>query len=492
MGPMRKISVLLFVLLCGFAPAFASAAAVRSLSVGMSGADVKALQQALVDKGYLSTSATGTFGPATLAAVKKFQCASGIICKGVAFGTVGPATRAALGLAGAGSAAFEVSGWLPYWREATGTADVSAHIKQLTSVMPFGYVVQNDGGLSDAFKLEADTPTSPTASALLSLARGNGVKVVPTIMWSNGSAIASILSDPTSRQTLEDSIAAVATRNNFDGVDIDFENKPAETKDDFSLFLQGLKQRLGTRLLYCAIEARTPVADRYDGTPPPDATEYANDFTAIGTYCDRVELMTYDQQTEDVALDKTATEAAGPYIPVSDPAWVAKVVNLTAQSIPKSKIVIGIPTYGYEWKVTPMQLSGFRFDLQWAFNPRYAEALARSLGTTPSRNQADELSFIYNPQAAASVAAVAAASNGNVSSSSGTGLGSATAAYTNGATVPASDGTYDIVWWSDAKAIADKVALAKKLGVRGVALFKLDGGEDPNMWNALPGSLASR
>ena len=39
--------------------------------------------------------------------------------------------------------------------------------------------------------------------------------------------------------------------------------------------------------------------------------------------------------------------------------------------------------------------------------------------------------------------------------------------------------------WSDAQAIKSKIDLAKKLGVRGVAIFKIDGGEDPAMWEIL-------
>ena len=45
--------------------------------------------------------------------------------------------------------------------------------------------------------------------------------------------------------------------------------------------------------------------------------------------------------------------------------------------------------------------------------------------------------------------------------------------------------SYRLVTWQDSQAIADKVALAKQLGIRGVAVFKFDGGQDPKMWDVL-------
>ncbi|HEY4514639.1 MAG TPA: LamG-like jellyroll fold domain-containing protein [Candidatus Paceibacterota bacterium] len=65
----------------------------RTLSIGSRGADVTALQQILISKGFLvGTTATGYFGSMTKAAVQKYQGANGIS----AIGTVGPLTRAKL------------------------------------------------------------------------------------------------------------------------------------------------------------------------------------------------------------------------------------------------------------------------------------------------------------------------------------------------------------------------------------------------------------
>lgn len=336
--------------------------------------------------------------------------------------------------------ALEVTGWIPYWRVASGTADAAAHLDQLTSVMPFGYIVQNDGSIHDAFDV-----TGTTSAAFLAAARSERVRIVPTFMWSNGEAIHAVLSKKASRKALVERIVDIVEEHEFDGADIDFEGKYARTKNHFSSFLKELSARLAQKTLSCTIEARTPPEAAFDVIPKN--IQRANDFKAIDKYCDRVNLMTYDQGTIDLRLNSLA--AGQPYIPVSDPRWVEKVVRLAAKEISKKKILIGVPTYGYEYDLIPLSISGYRYELQWAFNPRYAtEELVPQFGVTPVRNAAGELSFTYTPT-----------------------------------TTPAST---RIVWWSDAEAIRQKVELAKKLGVRGVAIFKLDGGQDAAMWSVLP------
>lgn len=445
--------------------------AARSLVLGHSGADVKAAQTQLVSRGYLAAGKnTGYFGPLTLAAVKKFQCAEKIACSGTGYGVIGPKTQAALGVGG--PSRFEISGWIPYWRTATGTADVLPHLSQLTSVMPFGYTMKNNGTLADTAKLTQEPWISFMAEA-----RRKGVKVVPTVMWGNGEGIHRILSNTATRIALEDEIAAVVKANNFDGIDIDFEAKKYETVNYFSTFLKGLKMRLGTKLLYCTIEARMPITDRYlEGqTVPPDAMHYANDYKALNKYCDRVEIMAYDQGT--IARRLNAARSA-PYAPVSDPAWVESLVNLAAQDIAKNKLILGIATYGYEYTVTPIPGDGYQYKRLWAFNPKYALDIAAKLGITPQRTSAEEMGFTYD----AKILEPAPAADSTIVQQNGFPV--TTVAENTGSSVGSAQ-PFNYMTWNDATAIAAEVALAKRLGIRGVALFKFDGGEDPLTWSVL-------
>jgi spore germination protein len=472
-------------------PGFALAAT-RSLSVGMSGTDVTTVQKELIAKEYLAAGkATGYFGPLTEAAVKKFQCDQKIICSGASvsgYGIVGPKTRAALigdhavdpgntavltgrSLTGPATGAFEISGWIPYWRTATGTQDVLPHLDKLTSVMPFGYTMKNDGTLADTAKL-----TEEPWKSFIEEARKHKVRIIPTVMWGDGDSIHRILSDTQKRIALEDEIARVVKENNWDGIDIDFEAKKHETINYFSTFLKGLYQRMGDKWVYCTIEARMPLEDRFSpgATIPPDATDFANDFVALNKYCDRIELMAYDQGTINVRLNAART---APYAPVADPSWVENMVSLMAQTISKNKIILGIPTYGYEYTVTPTQ-SGYQYKRLWAFNYKYATDIAAQLGITPQRNSAGEMGFSYDPAKLA-----AAAPTGDESTQTQQQLPTTTVAQNLGAvnfTQP-----FNFLSWSDAQAIKDKVDLAHRMGLRGVAIFKFDGGEDQAMWDVL-------
>ena len=368
---------------------------------------------------------------------------------------------------------FEVSGWIPYWRKATGTTETLAHIDTFREINPFGFTVKNDGTLFDAAKIGEEPWTT-----LIAKAKQKNIRVVPTVMWSHAEVMDSVLRNAKKRQALEDEIVAMVKDNGFDGVDIDFEGKKAETKKFFSLFLKGLHMRLGSKKwLDCSIEARTPLESRYD-TIPKDI-QYANDFVAINAYCDRVRIMAYDQGTIDIVLNRART---APYIPVADPAWVAKSVELAAKTISKKKIVIGIATYGYEYEMTKLSEYGYRYDVQWAFNPKYAIDLAASLGITPQRNASGEMSFMYRPTAAP---VPPSTSNDPATDSGAANVATVLTGIAQDAPNETITGPVNIVWWSDAKAIKDKVDLAKKLGVRGVAIFKIDGGMDPAAWAIL-------
>ena len=341
------------------------------------------------------------------------------------------------------SAPFEISGWIPYWRSATGTAEFLTHIDTFKEINPFAYTVKNDGSLSDQMALNA----APWPS-LIQLAHLKQIRVIPTVMWSDGAAIDKVLRNPELRAYHIQNIVSMVKSGGFDGVDIDYEAKLAKTQPYFTLFLKQLYAAMGKSWVECTIEARTP-ADSRSNTTPDNPKDYANDYKALNSYCDRVRVMAYDQASVDQKLTTTVT---GPYIPVADPKWVDKVLTLAEKDILKKKLMLGVATYGYEYKVTPLS-SGYAYDLQWAFNPKYATDLASSLNLTPQRNASGELSFTYKP------------------------LGN-----TAGAVL---DSSFNMLWWSDASAIADKVALAKAHGLRGVSVFKIDGGADPNVWSVL-------
>jgi spore germination protein YaaH len=417
------------------------------------------------------------------------RAASAGIVSMLALSIIGSAVAPTAAFAASNSSSsnsIQISGWIPYWATAKGTADADAHLSQTTEINPFGYSVKSDGTLSDTMNL-----SDPAWQNLFKDARAKGVKIVPTVMWSDTAGIYNILSNPTLRATHVQSIVNAVKQGGFDGIDIDYEGKSAETRDAYSAFLTELSAALyksdKNDVLDCTIEARMPLEARYAGTPPANI-EYANDLPTINKVCDRVRLMTYDQQTADLQLN--AAHSKELYAPVADTAWVQKVVDYMDTDINRSKIMIGVATYGAEWQaMSNPNGSGFTYTKTSSFNPQYALDVAKQYNITPSRNASGELyiSYVDKNQPAVLPSNDVLSSLAPSGTDSGYLAAAGALAYSKKTSKQA---PVTFLTWSDAQAIQDKAKLAEKLGVAGIAIFKFDGGEDPNMWNAIA-SVAS-
>lgn len=229
------------------------------------------------------------------------------------------------------AADLKVAGWIPWWQDTDGVKSATKQIKKLDTIHPFAFEVTMNGVLVDKAGLKDRNWRN-----LFKLAGRNDVDVIPSILWNDGTAILAVLSDKDKRQNHIENIIDMVKDGNYDGIDIDYESKLAETKDYFSTFLRELKDELDGKSLTCTVEARTPPDSLYRTVPT--TIEYANDYKEIAKYCDVVELMTYDQQRADLKLNDT--RKGEPYIPVSDPAWVEKVIQLALKDIPADKIML--------------------------------------------------------------------------------------------------------------------------------------------------------
>ena len=370
------------------------------------------------------------------------------------------------------SKALTVAGWIPYWAGEDGINDARAHLSKLNTVYPFVFTVKDDGSLKDQGHLEGDAWQN-----LFDRAREKHVAIIPTITTGNGAQIENILGTSTTRNAHIANIIAMVKGGNYDGVDIDYENRTKNSIDDFSTFLTDLKKGLKDKTLVCTIEPRTPPDSLWKVIPKP--LPYSNDYAVIAKVCDSVQVMAYDQQRADIKLN--ATRVGLPYYPNADTAWVEKVVKNTLKSIPKEKLSLGIPTYGRNVTLTVSPQWFQEYTLVGSINQEDAMSIASDTNAVSSKNVAGEQVLTYLPKdMPAKLAKAIAAEHVAKGTPKGMKVALQALAYANrtGKTV-----RVRMAWWSDADAASEKVSLAQKYGLAGVALFKIDGKEDQRVWN---------
>ncbi len=363
----------------------------------------------------------------------------------------------------------EVGGWIPWWSDTSGIKSATKNIKKLDTVYPFVYEVDAAGSVIDKANL-----SERQWQNFFKIARRNGVEVIPTVAWFDGDQIHPVLSNKQLRDEQIASIVRIVEQGKFDGINIDYEDKNSETKDYFSTFLKDLKAALDGKLLTCAIEARTPAKDLY--VTVPDTINYANDYKEIAKHCDRIELMTYDQQRADLTLNKKRT--GYPYAPVADKEWVEKVIKLALEDFPEDKVLVGVATYGRAWDVTvaPDWFSGYARVA--TLNPPRIMELSKKIYRTPiGRSAGGEAIMSYFPEDTT----WEKLNKQKLPKGTPKGMEAAAKAlaYANktGETV-----SVRFITYSDAKAVAEKLELTNKYKLRGTVMFKIDGEEDQAIW----------
>jgi len=366
------------------------------------------------------------------------------------------------------AANLDVGAWIPWWSEETGAERALEHIHDIDVLYPFVFEV-TDGGIP-VNKVDF---SDEHWEELFDEARERDIPIIPTIAWFDGAAMQQVLSNQTRRSIHVQLIALYARLYEVDGINIDYEQKRAATKDDSSLFLQELKAALGDKTLTCTVEARMRPERRYRDVPA--TIEYANDYEEMNRHCDWVEIMAYDQQRADFVLNN---ERQGvPYNPVADIDWVEEVVDLALEDFDKEKILLGVATYGRAWDVT-VAADWYKNYTKVATlnNPRIQE-LSKKYDAPIGRTAGGEAVITYFPED--SVWKIF----NQLPTPAGTPKGyEAAAKALLAATVADVVIPVRMVTWSDAQAIEDKVDLATKYGLQGVAIFKVDGEEDEKLW----------
>jgi spore germination protein len=364
---------------------------------------------------------------------------------------------------GATKAPFYYGVWLPYWQGQNGAANISQNLDRLDEVSPFSYEIGSGGTLIDDLNIDSGS-WAPWFSAV----REDNIKILPTIADFDPNAIYNLLSNTASRQAEENRIAALVKTQDFDGIDIDFESMDSDTRPYYSLFIEGLAERLhpAGKELTCTVEARTPPADLYQ-TIPSDIV-YPENYSILNEYCDEVRVMAYDEDTIDLTLDASKGNGAL-YAPVADPDWVKEVLSDTLPYINPKKVMLGIPTYGYEYEVSWNQ-GVTTYTRVRAFD--YLDAMDRAdwLGLTPTRDDADELSFTYASTTYLTEPPILV-----------TDVLSPIEPLALTTINPNATTTF-FVSFPDAQSILDEINIAKADGLRGAMLFKADGDIDPLTW----------
>ena len=234
------------------------------------------------------------------------------------------------------------SGWIPYYAIKTSLPATLNNIDLMREVMPFWYTLKFNG--SKVSITDLYTPANPSVpiSQTLSTLKSAGLLIMPTITdGTDKLVLANLINTEAGRAMAVDAIVNLVTQNNFDGIDLDFENFAFvdgnttwdKTKPNWILFVQLLSSKLHE------ISKLLSITSPYALDPTSGKKGYyVYAWAEIAPVIDRLRIMTYDYSVAN----------PGPIGPIS---WTENTVKYATSIMPASKVFVGLAGYGRDWVV---------------------------------------------------------------------------------------------------------------------------------------------
>lgn len=234
--------------------------------------------------------------------------------------------------------AFNVHAWAPYWTMDESAPQLDERANVFHAISPFPFHARGVTIIDD------DTEAGDDFDEFIDDAQDRGIPVIPTIVDSTQPRVmAGVLADPTERAAHVAAIAAFASDNDFDGVDIDYENFAFEdgkdtwatTRPNWVAFIT----ELGARLHADGRTLTVSVPWIVDEGRTDDSGYWVYDYGGIAPHVDVIRIMAYDK----------SVESPGPIAPID---WVEEIIDAATDAAGgPEKLVLGIPLYGRNWVI---------------------------------------------------------------------------------------------------------------------------------------------
>jgi HAD superfamily hydrolase (TIGR01509 family) len=280
-----------------------------------------------------------------------------------------------------------IDAWAPYFALPDAQQSLSTNGRWLRQVSPFWYSTHDATTISVAGDLSPETTNEFVAAV-----RSAGAKVVPSIIdGMPAGGMAALLADPGLRATHVAAIAELAATNNYDGIDIDYEQFAfADNRATWSttrpLWIDFISE-LADRLHADGRTLSVSVPHISDGGRTDDSGYWVYDYAGMAKHVDQIRIMAYDY----------STATAGPIAPLS---FVQGAISAAKKAVhDDSKLVLGVALYGYNWPIATVGTCPADQEGKTSVSQRNIDELLAKRTATPVHDPVTgESSFTYQLQ----------------------------------------------------------------------------------------------